>query len=234
MTNRKPMSWLQRCMKSSNQWARSTDEQDHEVTRMCSCMADPKVRPRVKSLFQMQQKRKLVCNPLATRRKVIRLLICIILSFAVLVMPHHIRLLWQYWFASSMSFTFQHMLVPPITFLFFYANSALNPFLYALLSDHFRQAFVELLPSSVLCRKQDVVQCVKSTENRTTPHKASASDSSDIRLVSAQSKVTINGTSSMSTVLWNISTLSVPHTRLSPKQKLVNDTRIERFILVWD
>ena len=200
-TQWKSTKWFQRRLKISNQWTRSADEQVREVSRICSCMvSDTERRPRIKSLFQTQHRPKKVCNPLATRRKVIRLLICIIVSFAVLVMPHHIRLLWQFWFASSMSFSFQHMLVPPITFLFFYANSALNPFLYALLSDHFRQAFRELLPSGAPCHKAGGQRGMMASHSRMTSQRASTVDSA-ARKLSAQTSMTPNGTCSMSTVL---------------------------------
>ena len=114
--------------------------------RSCQCTSDEELRKKNHATYRQQS------GPLVTRRKVIRLLICIITTFAVCVLPHHIRLLWQYW-SRSKSISFTHMLIPPTTFVFFYANSALNPFLYALLSDHFRQAFCDLLPAWCCCQR---------------------------------------------------------------------------------
>ena len=82
-------------------------------------------------------------NALAGRRKVIRLLIAIVTSFAVCMLPHHVRLLYEMWTPASHP-TFAHHLVPPFTFLFFYLNSALNPILYAFLSDNFRKRLKEV------------------------------------------------------------------------------------------
>lgn len=82
-------------------------------------------------------------NPFIARRKVIRLLIAIVISFAICVLPHHIRLLVHIWFRTEKSRVDNIMV--PVTFLIFYFNSCLNPFLYAFLSDNFRKAFCELV-----------------------------------------------------------------------------------------
>jgi hypothetical protein len=82
-------------------------------------------------------------NPFVARRKVIRLLIAVVVSFALCVLPHHIRLLVHVWFSTSQTHTDKFMV--PVTFLIFYFNSCLNPFLYAFLSDNFRKAFREIV-----------------------------------------------------------------------------------------
>lgn len=99
-------------------------------------------------MLRTQTKRR---NPLVARRKVIRLLIAIIVSFAACVLPHHVRLLWQTW-TTRQHYTQHNLLVPPATFLLFYFNSCLNPFLYAFLSDNFRQSLAQLLSCRRLCR----------------------------------------------------------------------------------
>lgn len=77
------------------------------------------------------------------RKKVIRLLLAIVISFAICVLPHHIRLFIHYWdFWESPLGT---ELVSPISFVILYLNSALNPILYALFSEHFRKSFKESL-----------------------------------------------------------------------------------------
>jgi len=81
-------------------------------------------------------------SPLIARRKVVRLLVAIVSSFAVCMLPHHVRLQWQEWKAGD-SYSVEDMYVPPVTSLVFYVNSFLNPLLYALISDRFRKAFTE-------------------------------------------------------------------------------------------
>ncbi len=82
-------------------------------------------------------------NALLARRKVIRLLIAVIVSFATCVLPYHIRVLYQQW--GDPHFSFWAALMTPSTFLLFYMNSGLNPLLYAFLSDNFRRSLREVL-----------------------------------------------------------------------------------------
>ena len=82
-------------------------------------------------------------SALLARRKVIRLLIAVIVSFALCALPYHIRLLWQAWGNPKMSFG--EFLLPPITFVIYYFSSALNPLLYAFLSLNFRVAMRDVL-----------------------------------------------------------------------------------------
>lgn len=80
---------------------------------------------------------------LLRRRRVIRLLIAIIVSFAVCTLPNHVRV--QYYIWSPQRFiSYGEMYVPPITMLLFYMNSAINPILYAFISRKFRRAIVTL------------------------------------------------------------------------------------------
>jgi len=141
-----------------SQWTRSVDDisdEEAQQSKRCRCSQSANVVTKRSLKVSLNNRRKTTrtSSPLTARRKIIRLLICIILNFAICVLPHHIRLLWQYWSAPSTSFSFVHMLIPPSTFLFFYANSALNPFLYAFLSEQFRKAFKDLLPRR--CRSRD-------------------------------------------------------------------------------
>ena len=82
-------------------------------------------------------------SALLARRKVIRLLIAVIVSFALCALPYHVRLLWQSWGNPQMSFG--EFLLPPITFVIYYFSSALNPLLYAFLSVNFRVAMRDVL-----------------------------------------------------------------------------------------
>lgn len=80
------------------------------------------------------------------RRKVIRLLVVVVLSFAFCVFPYHLRTLQSALFPNLISIP---SLFTPISFIFYYLNSALNPILYALLSENFRKAMKEV----VMCWK---------------------------------------------------------------------------------
>jgi len=84
-------------------------------------------------------------SALGARRKVIRLLIAVIISFAVCVLPYHVRLLWQAFFSDDHQLTDWHLLIPPITFVLYYLNSGLNPILYAFLSNKFRSSLSDVL-----------------------------------------------------------------------------------------
>lgn len=80
---------------------------------------------------------------LLRRRRVIRLLIAIIVSFAVCTLPNHLRVQYHIW-APGQSISYGQMFVPPITMLFFYMTSAINPILYAFISRKFRRAVVTI------------------------------------------------------------------------------------------
>jgi len=96
-------------------------------------------------------------NPLRSRRKVIRLLIAFVVSFAVCMLPNHVWLLWQQW-ADQESISYEqfarHMYLPPVMTLLCYVNSCLNPFLYALISDKFRSAVAESACLRRCCRRR--------------------------------------------------------------------------------
>lgn len=82
---------------------------------------------------------------LLARRRVIRLLIVVIVCFALCVLPYHVLMLCQNWLEYGVQHTYGQMLASPIIFLIFYLNSALNPLLYAFLSDNFRRSLHELV-----------------------------------------------------------------------------------------
>ena len=106
-------------------------------------------------------RRQATDNALMARRRVIRLLMTVVVSFAVCVAPYHIRMLWQTW--SHPNMTFGTLLVPPITFVMYYLNSAVNPMLYAFLSVNFRKSLIEV----VTCANQN------RTRSRNGPFSAS-------------------------------------------------------------
>ena len=78
------------------------------------------------------------------RRKVIRLLIAIVVSFAACVLPHHLKVLNHFWNIVDLPHAVD-VYFSPISFIILYLNSVLNPILYALFSTNFRKAVKESL-----------------------------------------------------------------------------------------
>ena len=83
-------------------------------------------------------------NALVARRRVIRLLIAVVLAFAICVLPSHLYHLYILFGRPDISTTI-HRILPTVVYLILYSNSALNPILYAFLSDNFRTSLKELL-----------------------------------------------------------------------------------------
>jgi hypothetical protein len=94
---------------------------------------------------QFEQFSHLSQNVLRARRRVIRMLIVIVLTFAVCNLPFHARKMWQYWSSNYQGGSDFSTLLTPLTFLITYFNSAINPLLYAFLSRNFRKGMKELI-----------------------------------------------------------------------------------------
>ncbi|XP_037912193.1 trissin receptor isoform X3 [Hermetia illucens] len=84
-------------------------------------------------------------NVLRARRGVIRMLIIVVLTFALCNLPFHARKMWQYWSDTYKGDSNFNALFTPLTFLVTYFNSGVNPLLYAFLSRNFRKGMRELL-----------------------------------------------------------------------------------------
>ncbi|WAR24821.1 TRISR-like protein [Mya arenaria] len=80
------------------------------------------------------------------RQKVIRLLLCVVVTFAVCVFPHMMKVMDHYWAMFNISHSAM-LILSPISFISLYLNSVLNPFLYALFSTNFRKSFREIIPA---------------------------------------------------------------------------------------
>ena len=87
------------------------------------------------------------------RRKVIRMLVMVVVSFAVCVLPYHVRVIWQT-FAQPQDVDDWQLVIPPLTFIAYYLNSAVNPLLYALLSDGFLSSLRDVLRGRCSRRSQ--------------------------------------------------------------------------------
>jgi hypothetical protein len=75
-----------------------------------------------------------------SRKKIIRLLIAIVSSFALLTFPHNARMLHGAWSSHSVCNNNRSILLQPFSFLCLFISSSLNPILYAFMSQRFRSA----------------------------------------------------------------------------------------------
>jgi len=82
---------------------------------------------------------------LEARRKIIKMLIIIVVTFAVCNLPFHGRKIWQNWSESYDGTSTFSVILTQVTTIIRYANSAINPLLYAFMSAKFRQSLADLL-----------------------------------------------------------------------------------------
>jgi len=116
-----------------------------------------------------------ISNPevMSGRRKVIRLLIAVVGSFAVCVLPYHVRVIWQTFAQPQLDVDDWQLVIPPLTFVMYYLNSAVNPLLYAFLSQRFRSSLGDVLRGRCTQRSRTTVMTTGATPlatARTSPH----------------------------------------------------------------
>lgn len=79
------------------------------------------------------------CRSLETKRRVTRLVIVIVFVFAVCWLPSHVVWLWVSFLGHTWQHTYAFYFLRITAHVLSYANSCVNPVIYALLSSQFRE-----------------------------------------------------------------------------------------------
>ncbi|EGT35041.1 hypothetical protein CAEBREN_23948 [Caenorhabditis brenneri] len=96
------------------------------------------------------------------RRKVVRLLVAVVVCFAVLTFPHHARILFTNFRTGVICNSHWTRIAQPLSYILLFISSAINPILYACLSKRFRNALSDVLH----CRK-GLFSKIPRSRNRT-------------------------------------------------------------------
>uniref|UniRef100_A0A914NDL7 G-protein coupled receptors family 1 profile domain-containing protein n=2 Tax=Meloidogyne incognita TaxID=6306 RepID=A0A914NDL7_MELIC len=101
-----------------------------------------------------------------SRRRVIRLCAVIVLAFALLSLPRYIYLTWSVWREANAPRCLNCLsaLIQPTTFLLMFFASAINPILYAFLSQRFRAAIKDTFSfgKSQAKQKEQMLQLLRN------------------------------------------------------------------------
>ena len=116
-------------------------------------------------LIQVQDERR--GRVLQSRRAVIQMLIAFVTSFAVCNLPYHLRKVFQYYLPGYKVQGYFNQMFTPLTFLLMYTNCAINPILYAFMSETFRRSLREVMRSNLRCR------CQRNDSSRTAQQRLS-------------------------------------------------------------
>ncbi|ODM95314.1 Neuropeptide FF receptor 1 [Orchesella cincta] len=125
--------------------------------------------PKTKRLRRLRivKSSKYGTSALQSRRRIIRMLIVVVLAFALCHLPFHARKIWQYWsppWAPYHPRSVFSQVFTPLTFLIMYVNSGINPILYAFMSKKFRMSFKDLL----CCKMRHSLRISRNASVRST------------------------------------------------------------------
>ncbi|XP_042865078.1 trissin receptor-like [Penaeus japonicus] len=80
-----------------------------------------------------------------TWRKVVKLLVAVVMCFAVCNLPFHLRKMLTYYHPGYNPTTDAALIFTPLSYLLMYLNSALNPIVYSFMSHNFRACVRDVL-----------------------------------------------------------------------------------------
>lgn len=127
-----------------------------------------------------------------------RMLIAVVMMFAVCNLPQQVRIVWRHWGSNYDRTSDFSTLLTVSTFLISYMNSCLNPLLYAFLSRNFRKGMRELLHYRGGRRRRCSVLAMACTSGDHNRHENGVStnlpQSSVVRLSSVQDSPCITQT----------------------------------------
>jgi len=118
--------------------------------------------------------RSLSMKSAATRRRVMRMVTSVIVTFAVCWLPTHVAFLIGAYADIDENYRIEMVAFQIIATCLAYTNSCLNPVIYAFLSENFRQSFRELVSSGGLPASQE--RRSRSSERRNRPASNQSND----------------------------------------------------------
>ena len=104
-----------------------------------------------RSNIKMRYNQNSAIKLMQSRRRVIRMLLTVVIAFAVCNLPYHVRKMIFYYGSALRDGGEVATAFQIFTFLAMYLNSALNPILYSFLSKNFQKSLRDMLK-----RKSDV------------------------------------------------------------------------------
>ncbi|KAE9548459.1 hypothetical protein FO519_008328 [Halicephalobus sp. NKZ332] len=152
---------------------KSTD--DNSVTRSSQSSS---ARSQLLSKPSTDSRKQANGEAVDSRRRVIKLVVVIVSSFALLSLPRYLYLTWSVWRDTNSPRCLNCLtaLIQPTTFLLLFINSGINPILYAFLSQRFRTAIADTLTCahSKEKRKHHILMKLRKTRLADSPRRSLA------------------------------------------------------------